>query len=79
MTSVLILSFAVAFLVSVVDYFVDLGIGRAASALGLSFLGVMALTVPWYQGVLIALSAAFLAMTSLTVIERINFRPRRIR
>lgn len=78
-SSVLILSFASAFLVSVVDYFVDLGIWRAVVALGLSFAGVVTFNLPWSYGALSALGAAFLAMTFLTVIERINFRPGRFR
>ena len=78
-SSVLILAFAVAFLVSVVDYFIDLGIWRAALALGLSVLGSLTLVLDWSFTTLTSLGSAFLAMAFLTVIERINFRPGRIR
>lgn len=79
LTAVLAVAFAVAFLVSVLDYFLDLGIWRAAVAVVLSAIGTWILGVGWPQDVLCALSAAFLAMASLTVIERINFRPGRAR
>lgn len=75
MESVLILSFAVAFLVSVVDYFRDLGILRAAIALGLSLIGVVPFEQPWYVALPAALASAFLAMGLLQLIERLNYRP----
>lgn len=77
--SVFIVSFAVAFVVSVVDYFVDLGIWRAAMSVALSAVGVVALELNWQQTALCALASAFLSMTALTLIERTNIRPGRIR
>lgn len=74
LTSVLLIAFAVAFLVSVVDYFADLGIARAAIAAGLSALATIPLNLIWYSGLLLALAASFVAMFLLQVIERINFR-----
>lgn len=72
--TVIILAFGVAFLVSVLDYFVDLGIWRAAIAFLLSALGVVSTGWPWTTGLTCALAASFLAMFLLQVIERINFR-----
>lgn len=70
----LLVSFAAAFLVSVVDYWADLGIFRAGIALGLSLIGLVPLNYPWTIGLTCALAASFLAMFLLQVIERINFR-----
>ena len=70
----LLVSFAAAFLVSVVDYWADLGIFRAGIALGLSLLGFVPLAYHWATGLTCALAASFLAMFLLQVIERINFR-----
>lgn len=69
-----VIAFAVAFLVSVLDYFAYLGIGRAGVALGLSMLAVYPLGLPWWSGLALALAASFLAMFLLQVIERINVR-----
>ena len=70
----LLVSFAAAFLVSVVDYWADLGIARAGIALGLSLLGFLPLAYHWTVGLTCALASSFLAMFLLQVIERINFR-----
>lgn len=70
----LLVSFAAAFLVSVVDYWADLGIARAGIALGLSLIGLAPLNYHWTIGLTCALAASFLAMFLLQVIERINFR-----
>ena len=71
----LLVSFAAAFLVSVVDYWADLGIARAGIALGLSLVGLAPMNYHWTLGVTCALAASFLCMFLLQVIERINFRP----
>lgn len=70
----LLVAFAAAFLVSVVDYWVDLGIFRAVIGLGLSLVGLAPFAFPWTLGLTCALAASFLAMFLLQVIERINFR-----
>ena len=70
----IVVAFAVAFLVSVVDYWVDLGIFRAAVGLGLALVGLVPFAYPWTLGLTCALAATFLAMFLLQVIERINFR-----
>lgn len=72
--SIVVVAFAAAFLVSIVDYWIDLGIARAGIALGLSLLGFLPMQYPWTLGVTCALAASFLAMFLLQVIERINFR-----
>lgn len=69
-----VIAFAVAFLVSLVDFFIDLGVGRAGVAVGLSLVAVIPLGLVWWQGVLLALAASFVAMFLLQVIERINYR-----
>lgn len=69
-----LVSFAAAFLVSVVDYWFDLGIFRAGIALGLCLLGFVPLSYNWTIGLTCALAASFVAMFLLQVIERINFR-----
>lgn len=79
LTSLLLIGFAVAFLASVVDYFADLGIARAGIALGLSAVATIPLNLIWYSGVLLALAASFLAMFLLQLIERLNYRPGRLR
>ena len=56
------------------DYWADLGIGRAGVALGLSLIGLSPLSYHWTIGLTCALAASFLAMFLLQVIERINFR-----
>lgn len=73
-TATILISFAAAFLVSVVDYWVDLGIGRAGVALGASLLGFFPLQLPWTVGLTCALAASFLCMFVLQVVERMNFR-----
>ena len=70
----ILVSFAAAFLVSVVDYWADLGIFRAVIALGLTLIGLSPLQFPWTTGLTCALAASFLAMFLLQVIERMNFR-----
>jgi len=75
LTSLLLIAFAVAFLVSVVDYFADLGVARAGISAGLSALATIPLNLIWYSGLILALAASFLAMFLLQLIERINFRP----
>lgn len=79
LTATILVAFAAAFLVSVVDYWFDLGIARAGIALGLSLAGIAPLALPWTTGVTCALAATFLAMFLLQVIERINYRPGRMR
>ena len=71
----LLVAFAAAFLVSVVDYWADLGIARAGIALGFSLIGLVPLNYHWTTGLTCALAASFLCMFLLQVIERINFRP----
>ena len=69
-----VVAFAVAFLVSLVDYFVAFGIARAGIALGLSLIATVPLDLTWWSAVTLALAASFLAMFLLQVIERMNFR-----
>lgn len=77
--AVVVIAFAVAFVVSVVDYWADLGIFRAGVALGLAMIGVAPLGLSWAAGLTCALAASFLAMFLLQVVERINFRSGRTR
>lgn len=70
----ILVAFAAAFLVSVVDYWVDLGIFRAGIAMGLALIGVSPLDYPWTIGLTCALAASFLCMFVLQVVERMNFR-----
>lgn len=72
--SALLVSFAAAFLVSVVDYWTDLGIFRAVIALGLSLIGLSAFNYHWTLGLMCALAASFVCMFLLQVVERLNFR-----
>ena len=74
LTATLLVSFAAAFLVSVVDYWADLGIFRAGVALGLSLIGFFPIAYHWTLGLTCALASSFLAMFLLQVIERMNFR-----
>lgn len=74
LTATLLVAFAAAFLISVVDYWFDLGIARAGISLGLALIGVIPLNYPWATGLTCALAASFLAMFLLQVVERINFR-----
>jgi hypothetical protein len=79
LTSVLLISFAVAFLVSVLDYFADLGIARAGIAAGLSAIATIPLGLDWYSGLALALASSFVAMFALQIVERLNYRPGRMR
>lgn len=67
-------SFSVAFLISVIDYWVDLGIYRAAAALGIAMASAIPFQLPWWSGLMLALASSFLAMFLLQVVERINFK-----
>lgn len=74
LTAVFLVTCAVAFVLSAIDYFVDLGIARAGIALGLALLASIPLEGMWYEKVLGSLAAAFLTMAALQLIERINYR-----
>lgn len=74
LTVTILVSFAAAFLVSVVDYWADLGIARAGIALGLSLIGFIPLNYHWTIGLTCALASSFLCMFLLQVVERMNFR-----
>lgn len=77
---VLMAAFAGAFLVSLVDYFVDLGIYRALIAMGASAVAMLPAAFPNIGlGVLLACSASFVAMFMLAVVERLNYRAGRVR
>lgn len=67
-----VIAFAVAFLVSLLDYFTYLGIGRAGVALGLSLIAVVPLGLPWWSGLALALAASFGAIFLLQIVQRIN-------
>lgn len=75
LVSVLIVAFAAAFVVSAVDYFVDLGIARAGIALGLALIAFIPLEGAWFEKALCSFAAAFLTMAALQLIERLNYRP----
>lgn len=74
LTTVFLVTCAVAFVLSAIDYFVDLGIARAGIALGLALIAFTPLEGTWYEKVLGSLAAAFLTMAALQLIERINYR-----
>lgn len=74
LTAIFLVTCAVAFVLSAIDYFVDLGIARAGIALGLALLASIPLEGMWYGKVLGSLAAAFLTMAALQLIERINYR-----
>jgi hypothetical protein len=79
LTTALLLAFAVSFIVAGIDYFTDIGFFRAVVALLLSSLGCALMGLPFFPGVILALASAFLAMSMLTGIERVNYRPGRLR
>lgn len=72
---VILAACAAAFVISAVDYFVDIGIWRAALALALSLVVLIPLGGISYAGMVAALASSFLAMTFLSLIERVNYRP----
>lgn len=71
---VVLVAFAAAFIVSVVDYWVDVGIGRAGIAWGACAVGVIPFEFWWPTGVICALAGGFVSMFLLTTVERMNFR-----
>jgi hypothetical protein len=79
LTNLALLAFLAAFVVSVVDYFVDLGISRAGIAVGVTAAATIPLEILWWQGLVMAMAASFVAMFLLQVVERLNYRPGRVR
>lgn len=76
LNSVLLLAFAAAFVVSIVDYWTDLGIWRAGIALGVCCVSATTLGLDWKNWTIAVLASSFVTMALLAIIERVNFRGR---